>query len=458
MSSVDEILTLVDKTENNLKTCQGDAGMKRREFLKKSLAGAAVAGGFWPSWFALAVESPEAGSALPKWKPGELELHFIYTGCGENCFYRLPDGTAILNDVGDFYRPRDLKDIPLLPSPDRLGGEWVSRYIQRVYPEKTIDYVVFSHWHGDHTGTGAIDHEKTPAADFRYRNYPDGLSGNGIVSVAQDFSFKRYFDHQFPRQGQFKSKGGLSFGAVMPWFERERGKGLVAEPFRIGALNQIAMLRDAAKYKDVFSIRNLCANGVAWDGENGVHDYVAVHDKATGGALVNENVRSLAFVMRYGKFGYFAGGDVSGVLKNEDGSNVDYESVVGRLAGRVNVCKTNHHGYHDAMSEGFVRAVQADAYISCVWCPRHVIESTLEHMTSRALHGGREPLFVPNIYPASCRDRFEKAGRFGAIPDATRFGAHVVVKVAPGGDAYKIYLVDARDESMRVMGCLDFSS
>ena len=432
--------------------------MKRREFLKKSLAGAAVAGGFWPSWFALAVESPEAGSVLPKWKPGELELHFIYTGCGENCFYRLPDGTAILNDVGDFYRPRDLKDIPLLPSPDRLGGEWVSRYIQRVYPEKTIDYVVFSHWHGDHTGTGAIDHEKTPAADFRYRNYPDGLSGNGIVSVAQDFSFKRYFDHQFPRQGQFKSKGGLSFGAVMPWFERERGKGLVAEPFRIGALNQIAMLRDAAKYKDVFSIRNLCANGVAWDGENGVHDYVAVHDKATGGALVNENVRSLAFVMRYGKFGYFAGGDVSGVLKNEDGSNVDYESVVGRLAGRVNVCKTNHHGYHDAMSEGFVRAVQADAYISCVWCPRHVIESTLERMTSRALHGGREPLFVPNIYPASCRDRFEKAGRFGAIPDATRFGAHVVVKVAPGGDAYKIYLVDARDESMRVMGCLDFSS
>ena len=432
--------------------------MKRREFLKKSLAGAAVAGGFWPSWFALAVESPEAGSVLPKWKPGELELHFIYTGCGENCFYRLPDGTAILNDVGDFYRPRDLTDIPLLPSPDRLGGEWVSRYIQRVYPEKTIDYVVFSHWHGDHTGTGAIDHEKTPAADFRYRNYPDGLSGNGIVSVAQDFSFKRYFDHQFPRQGQFKSKGGLSFGAVMPWFERERGKGLVAEPFRIGALNQIAMLRDAAKYKDVFSIRNLCANGVAWDGENGVHDYVAVHDKATGGALVNENVRSLAFVMRYGKFGYFAGGDVSGVLKNEDGSNVDYESVVGRLAGRVNVCKTNHHGYHDAMSEGFVRAVQADAYISCVWCPRHVIESTLERMTSRALHGGREPLFVPNIYPASCRDRFEKAGRFGAIPDATRFGAHVVVKVAPGGDAYKIYLVDARDESMRVMGCLDFSS
>ena len=432
--------------------------MDRRNFLKTSFAGVAMACGALPPWLARAIESPETGSQLPKWKLGELELHFIYTGCGENCFYRLPDGTSILNDVGDFYRPRDLKDIPLLPSSERLGGEWVSRYIQRVYSEKTIDYAIFSHWHGDHTGSGAIDREKTPAADFRYRKYPDGLSGNGIVCVAQDFSFRRYFDHQFPRQGQFKSKGGLSVNAVKPWLERELEKGLVAEPFKVGALNQIAMLRDAAKYNDVFSVRNLCANGVAWDGASGVRDYVAAHDKATGGALINENVRSLAFVMRYGKFGYFAGGDVSGVLKNEDGSNVDYEGVIGRLAGRVNVCKTNHHGYHDAMSEAFVRAVRADAYISCVWCPRHVIESTLVRMMSRKLHGGREPLFVPNIYPASCRERFENARRFGGIPDATRFGVHVVVKVAPGGETFKIYLVDARNEEMRVTGCLNFKS
>ena len=105
--------------------------MERREFFKKSFAGVAMACGGLPSWLARAVESPETGSVLPKWKPGELELHFIYTGCGENCFYRLPDGTAILNDVGDFYRPSDLAEIPLLPSPDRIGGEWVSRYIKK---------------------------------------------------------------------------------------------------------------------------------------------------------------------------------------------------------------------------------------------------------------------------------------------------------------------------------------
>ena len=432
--------------------------MDRRDFLKTSFAGVAMACGALPPWLARAIESPETGSQLPKWKPGELELHFIYTGCGENCFYRLPDGTSILNDVGDFYRPRDLKDIPLLPSSERLGGEWVSRYIQRVYPEKTIDYAIFSHWHGDHTGSGAIDREKTPSADFRYRKYPDGLSGNGIVCVAQDFSFRRYFDHQFPRQGQFKSKGGLSINAVMPWLERERKKGLVAEPFKVGALNQIAMLRDAVKYKDIFSIRNLCANGVAWDGKNGVRDYIASHENATGGELLNENVRSLAFVMRYGKFGYFAGGDVSGVLKNEKGSNVDYEGVVGRLAGRVSVCKTNHHGCSDAMSGGFVRAVRAQNYISCIWCPGQIVSLTVSRMMSRKIHGGNTPCLIPTIYPLSRKAHLEKDGRFVNVPEVTKFGVHVVVKVAPGGETYKIYLVDARDESMRVLGCLNCNS
>ena len=41
------------------------------------------------------------------------------------------------------------------------------------------------------------------------------------------------------------------------------------------------------------------------------------------------------------------------------------------------------------------------------------------------------------------------------IPPETLNGAHVVVKVLPGGEDYRIYLLDARDESMRVMARLD---
>lgn len=417
-------------------------------------AATAFALGAMPPWLARAVESPETGGTLPPWKPGELELHFIYTGCGENCFYRLPDGTSILNDTGDFYRPRDLKNIPLLPSADRLGGEWVSRYIARVYPEKAIDYLVISHWHLDHTGGLTPGHKPTPNGDCRNVTFPDGSSGSGIMCVAQDFAFRRYFDHQFPECGTYKSADVGAIRMIRPWLEAQRKKGLAAEPFKVGALDQMAMTRDPAKYKGVFSIRNLCANGRAWDGADGVRDFAAEHVKATGKEKLSQNLLSLAFVMRYGKFGFYAGGDVSGRLKRADGSDVDYEEVVGRLAGPVTVCKANHHGFGDAMSEGFVRAVSAQTYVSCIWSPGQVAGKTLSRMASREINSGHAPIVVPNLYPAGCWKRHEGRDFTKSVPQETRDGVHVVVKVAPGGETYRVYLVDARDESMRVRACL----
>ena len=89
-----------------------------RRFVGGLLATAGVA--FLPrSAACFALSSDE----FPRWREGELELHFIHTGCGENCFYILPDGTTILNDTGDFYRPQAVRDIPLLPSAEKLGGE-----------------------------------------------------------------------------------------------------------------------------------------------------------------------------------------------------------------------------------------------------------------------------------------------------------------------------------------------
>ena len=96
--------------------------LNRRDFLKDAAAFGALAatGAAWGG-------SSEVGRPYPGWKPGEMDLHFVYTGCGENMFYRLPDGTAILNDTGEFYRPGNLPEMPLLPSPDRLGGDWMAR-------------------------------------------------------------------------------------------------------------------------------------------------------------------------------------------------------------------------------------------------------------------------------------------------------------------------------------------
>ena len=51
----------------------GNDILDRRQFISGCLATAAAR-------CVADVASHEAGATLPAWKPGELELHFIYTG------------------------------------------------------------------------------------------------------------------------------------------------------------------------------------------------------------------------------------------------------------------------------------------------------------------------------------------------------------------------------------------
>ncbi len=426
----------------------------RREFI------GAGAGAF--AAFALGsrpVAAAGEGGTYPGWKPGEMDLHFIYTGRGENMFYRLPDGTAILNDVGEFYRPRELNRVPLLPSKEVLGGDWVRRYISRVYPEKTIDYAVFSHWHSDHVGHAEFDgdgvSERDPGAALRYRVTPDGRKINGFLCVAEEFSFRRYFDHQYPNWGAYESHDS-SMALLAPWLEEQKKKGLVADRFRPGALDQIALLRDPAKYKGVFSIRNIAANGAMWDGANGVIDYAAEHVARTGRKKIYQNMLSMSFVIQYGAFRYFTGGDIQqDILLRADGTKVPYEALVGERAGRVNVCKMNHHGCSNAMTEGFVKAVNAQVYTAGMWCPYQAHPETLNRLTkTAAATGGKAPLFAVGLVSDIQTSKVDELGY--KLPYTGP--AHVVVKVFPGGNAYRVYALDAHDESMRILSTYDFVS
>ena len=416
--------------------------LNRRDFLKDATAfGALAATGIAHG------ASDAIGKPYPGWRPGEMDLHFVYTGCGENMFYRLPDGTAILNDTGDFYRPRDIDQIPLLPSPDRLGGEWMARYIHRVYPEKAIDYAIFSHWHWDHVGHATFTSNQGPNYIFRYRTTSDGRRINGFLCVAEEFNVKRYFDHEYPEHGKYK-KQDSSMKLLEPWIEAQKKKGLIVEPFRVGALNQIALQRDPARYKDVFSIRNICANGVLWDGKDGVRDYAAEHVAVTKNERIPQNQLSLAFVIQYGKFRYYAGGDVGRRFKVKGGGDVNYEGLVGERVGPVTVCKMNHHGCSDSMDEAFVKQVRAQAYVACMWCPGQLAPKTLKTVMAYS-----DPAILPTLMPAKRKAKeINEAYMKNILVSHT---AHVVVKVLPGGNAYRIYLLEAHDESMNVLSVVE---
>ena len=415
----------------------------RREFLGGGAALLTALG--WEG----CVSVPDGEKTLPAWRPGMMDLHFIYTGRGENMFYRLPDGTSVLNDVGEFYRPSELKlGTVLLPSAERLGGDWVCRYLHRVYPEKEIDYTIFSHWHLDHVGHASWDRMEDPRGAFPWRKTPDGRRVNGFLCVAEDFRLRRCLDHQYPNRGMYGTHDS-ALELFEGWIRSAQASGTQVEPFRVGALDQIRLVRDPAAYAGKFSIRNVCANAVAWDGRNGTIDFGAEH-VAAGGKALPQNTLSATFLITYGKFSYYASGDIqTQAFTRKDGSSVDYETHLGSLLGPVTVCKMGHHGCSNAMGDGLVRTVRADAYVSCMWCPWQASQPVLTRLAATPSHvTGARPLLLPQLMSPIQREWFET--RKESLPFSAP-AVHVVIRVPPGGESYHVYLLDARDEEMRVV-------
>ena len=382
----------------------------------------------------------DAEETCPDWKPGEMEIHFIHTGVGEQTFFIFPDGTTMLLDCGDTHHAKYMCDVPPQPSAEKCGGEWVSRYIQRLIPQREIDYLMASHWHGDHIGDPSLGCWKNA----------QGEQVCGISAVAEDFRFRHYFDHQFPNPGQYAlDPDPEAFDLFQHWLEKARAAGLDAQPFKVGARDQIRLQNDLARYPQ-FHVRNLCANAVLWDGKDGVIDLGADHVKS-GRKTIHENRLSAAIRIDYGDFSYYTGGDNELELFAADGKPYNWEAKIGRVCGPVSVAKTNHHAGSHAMSPAFCAAVRPQVWLSSVWQPKMVDHKSLKPMCSRALYPGER--YVCFGYIA---DRVKDIA--AAYGDDIAPAGHAVVKVAPGGAAYEVFSISAEDESMRVLAHRRFDS
>ena len=406
----------------------------RREFVAGGMA-ALVA-----PWICGCRTDGTIGSALPGWKPGELDIHFIHTGVGEQTFFIFPDGTTMLLDCGDTHHAKYMCDVPPQPSAERCGGEWVSRYIQRLVPQREIDYLMVSHWHGDHIGDPSLGCWRNAA----------GRQICGISAVAEDFRFRHYFDHQFPHQGQYaKDPDPEAYAFFQDWLVQARTAGMDAQPFKVGALDQIRLLKDAARYPR-FHVRNLCANAVLWDGGDGTVDCGAAHVKS-GRKTIHENRLSAALRIDYGAFAYYSGGDNELELYGADGKPYDWEARIGHTCGPVDVAKTNHHAGSCTLSPEFCRAVRPTVWLSSVWQPKMVNETTLGRMCSREFYSG-ERLVCFGYIAETAKSAAEAHGA-----DVAPAG-HAVVRVAPGGAKFEVFSLDATDEAMRVLGHRQFVS
>ena len=377
--------------------------------------------------------SPEVGKPCPAWTEGELALHFLYFGTGEAMFYQLPDGTTWVNDCGDFVRPHETKFIPRRPSDERLGAEWMARYIARRTALTHLDYLTVTHWHFDHVGDPALA-----------KRFPSGRIVSGVAALGESFTFGHYLDFEYPRTNVFGTADVPGLEMTRAFVRRAMAEnGMTAEGFRPGALNQIRLQHDPdGRYAGLFEIRNLAANGVAWTGQaEDSFDGTAAFLRAARQDKIMQNTLSSSFRLRYGRFSFYCGGDTNGRLADETCAIIDYEARVARLAGPVTVAKTNHHSCRGSMGRETVSALRAQAYVNNVWCPRQVVDETMKNMSSRDLYEGDR--FVFNTFlPDEPREKWTVADWWKDVAPA----GHVVVKVAPGGGAYRIYVIRNVDE------------
>ena len=96
------------------------------------------------------------------------------------------------------------------------------------------------------------------------------------------------------------------------------------------------------------------------------------------------------------------------------------------------------------MSPEFVREVRAQAYLSSVWQARMVDHKSLSAMCSRELYPGDRTVCFGCIADSH---RAVAAAYGGDIAPA----GHAVVRVAPGGDEFRVFTLSADDETMTVL-------
>ena len=384
------------------------------------------------------------------WKPGEFQAHFIHTGVAESVFFVFPDSTTMLLDCGDQASiTRGKFAVPALPGPERLAGEWVARYVRRANPNGAeVDWAVVSHFHSDHVGTPSW--QKFPW----FPDEPDRLEGCprcGFALAAETLRFRRATDRGWPDYDDpMPSACAEEVGVVRStWEALRRRDGLVPEPFRLGASDQFAAERGGAPG---FSVRNAFANGRLALPDGSVRDLYADFIARDRPAELNENGMSLGMVFSYGAFRLFAGGDFSDRIPGPGGRRISVEDELAGCIERCHVAKIDHHGHH-SVGRALAAALRPRVWVACVWDNLHLTEDTAESLLVPDAPDDAQPLLVPTVLPVTETDE-RPWWRF--VPDACRTGCHAVVTVPPGGETFRLDLLDARDEAMRVVDSRTF--
>ena len=347
----------------------------------------------------VSVSGENAPARLEPWSKGTLDVHQIST---------------LLFDAGDAGGI-----VPLatpLPDGSRPAGEWVARYVKRAVGEGArLDYAVISHFHIDHVGGFGKVVDELPIGKLIDRGYPD--YGEPAAPSAKDTIFAAY-----------RSAA-----------EAAAAKGTVRERARPGRADQILSVRGGGV--SGFEARIVAANGEVWTGKG---DAAAPTFPPSAGLPPKdhapENPCSVALLFRYGAFSLYTGGDLYGMPEPGAPSFWDVETPIAKAIGKTDVMVVNHHGSIDVANPFFLATLAPRVIVVPAWSPTHPSPDVLKRLLSRRIWPGPRDVFVTFLRDAT------KATIGPREAQVASDEGHVVVRVAPGGATYRVFVVDDRNE------------
>jgi hypothetical protein len=375
---------------------------------------------------------------LPAWEPGVLEIHHIDTGRGNSALILGPDGTSLLIDAGEAHS-EERTMAPARPDASRRAGEWIARYVQRQLNrtrQSELDLMLLTHLHGDHVGEVNAASPQSSIGNYRL---------TGSADVAEAISVREVIDRGWPDfayPAPPRDPTSLNYIALA---RSMANRGTRVQRAKAGSLHQLALRHDAASHPG-FRARMLSVNGEVCTGSG--EDAGAQFPHVAGlspEAMPTENMCSISFLLQFGSFRYFSGGDLTCDTDYGLYSWHDIETPVAQAAGPVSVALCNHHGYFDACGPAFVRALKPRVWILPTWHVSHPAMNVMANLFSTELYPGERSVFATGIAPEALltTERFSSK--------LSSHEGHVVVRVPHDGSEFTVHVIDARDEVGTVM-------
>ena len=443
------------------------------------------------------------GEVLTPWKEGYLEFHHIHAGVSVSTIAIFPDGTTLLTDAGDqdmvdFVQRVNqehtgwygsLRSAEPWPDPSLRPSQQIVSYVQAVWPFPSerdddttfpendkhqrpfrLDYLVNTHFHTDHLGEpykGTRQQPNGKHGDYILTGIPE-VGDHFRVDLILDRNYPHYdfpYDLLSPPTTPSSSSSSSSFQpskALQNYvqFVRQRvasGESQAAQ-FQVGSHSQIVLRNQADAYPS-FRVRNIkCGLDVsaATSQNNTVYRIPGTlwpNASTTPIGPYDENELSTAYVVEYGKFRYYEGGDQEYHPKADyargipaDHLDLDTVTPTAVAAGRVHVATLNHHGH--GILPAFGRVVDPQVAILQGWCSDHMPEHALRVLMEER----KRDLFATQIF----HTRLQELGPEWASYFKSVLGT-IVVRVSPPGpdQAYWVYILDGSRRVTAIHGPYD---